>query len=49
MLSMMSVKKRRDTDLDEEDDDAADVERAAEEAEENALALDEYNEKDDDA
>jgi uncharacterized protein YbjQ (UPF0145 family) len=49
MLSMMSVKKRRDMDLDEEDDDAADVERAAEEAEENALALDEYNEKDDDA
>ena len=49
MLSMMSVKKRRDTDLDEEDDDAADVERAAEEAEENALALDEYNEPDDDA
>jgi len=49
MLSMMSVKKRRDTDLDEEDDDAADVERAAEEAEENALALDEYNEPDDGA
>jgi uncharacterized protein YbjQ (UPF0145 family) len=48
MLSMMSVKKRRDTDLDEEDDDSADVERAAEEAEENALALDEYNEPDDD-
>ena len=49
MLSMMSEKKRRDTDLDEEDDDAADVERAAEEAEENALALDEYNEPDDGA
>ena len=49
MLSMMKVGKRRDTSLDEEDDDAAEVERAAEEAEETALALDEYNEKDDDA
>jgi uncharacterized protein YbjQ (UPF0145 family) len=47
MLSMMSVRKSRDTSLDEEDDDAADVERAAEEAEENALELDEYNEPDD--
>ncbi len=47
MLSMMSVSKRRDTSLDEEDDDAADVERAAEQAEEYALELDEYNETDD--
>ena len=47
MLSMMSVGKRRDTSLDEEDDDAAEVERAAEEAEEYALALDEFNERDD--
>jgi len=48
MLPMMSVRKRGDTSLDEEDDDAAQVERAAEDAEENALALDEYYEKDDD-
>jgi uncharacterized protein YbjQ (UPF0145 family) len=48
MLSMMTVGKRRDTDLDEEDDDASEVERAAEDAEENALEWDEYNEKDDD-
>jgi hypothetical protein len=48
MLSMMSVGKRRDTSLDEEDDDEAEVERAAEDAEEYALELDEYNEKDDD-
>jgi uncharacterized protein YbjQ (UPF0145 family) len=46
MLSMMTVGKRRDTSLDEEDDDASDVERAAEAAEENALEIDEANEKD---
>ena len=49
MLSMMSVGKRKDTSLGREDDDASEVERAADEAEENALALDEYNEPDDDA
>jgi hypothetical protein len=43
---MMSVGKRRDTDLDEEDDDEDLVEYAAEEAEEYALEVDEYNEKD---
>jgi hypothetical protein len=48
MLSMMSVGKRKDTSLGKEDDDANEVERAAEDAEENALALDEYNEPDDD-
>jgi uncharacterized protein YbjQ (UPF0145 family) len=47
ILSMMSVGKRKGTDLDEEDDDEEVVERAAEEAEEYALELDEYNEKDD--
>jgi uncharacterized protein YbjQ (UPF0145 family) len=47
LLSMMSVGKRRDTVLGGEDDDANEVERAAEEAEENALELDEYNERDD--
>ena len=44
---MMSVGKRRDTSLGKEDDDENEVERAAEEAEENALELDEYNEPDD--
>ncbi len=47
MLSMMTVGRRRDTSLDDADDDEAEVERAAEEAEEYALELDEYNEKDD--
>lgn len=47
MLSMMPVKRRRDTSLGGDDDDASEVERAAEEAEENALALDEANEPDD--
>ena len=48
MLSMMTLGKRRDTSLGGEDDDASDVERAAEAAEENALELDEANEPDDD-
>ena len=48
MLAMMSVGKRRDTNLDEEDD-ANEVERAAEEAEEFGLEWSEYNEPDDDA
>jgi len=47
VLSMMSVGKRRDTSLGKEDDDENEVERAAEEAEETALELDEYNEPDD--
>jgi uncharacterized protein YbjQ (UPF0145 family) len=47
MLPMMPVGKRKDTSLGKEDDDAAAVERAAEEAEENALAMDEYNTTDD--
>lgn len=47
MLSMMSLKRRRDTSLGGEDDDAREVERAAEEAEENALELDEASEVDD--
>ena len=47
MLSMMSLKRRRDTSLGSDDDDASEVERAAEEAEENALELDEANEPDD--
>jgi len=47
MLSMMSLNRRRDTSLGTEDDDASEVERAAEEAEENALELDEANEPDD--
>jgi uncharacterized protein YbjQ (UPF0145 family) len=46
MLSMMSVGKRRDTSI-AEDDDASEIERAAEEAEENALEISEYNEPDD--
>ncbi len=48
ILSMMPLGKRRDTSLGSEDDDASEVERAAEEAEENALELDEANEPDDD-
>jgi uncharacterized protein YbjQ (UPF0145 family) len=47
MLSMMSLNRRRDTSLGSDDDDASEVERAAEEAEENALELDEANEPDD--
>ncbi|HEY1954430.1 MAG TPA: heavy metal-binding domain-containing protein [Polyangiaceae bacterium] len=47
ILSMMPLGNRRDASLDDEDDDASDVERAAEAAEENALELDEYNKKDD--
>ncbi|MGH7295716.1 MAG: hypothetical protein ACRELB_12310 [Polyangiaceae bacterium] len=47
ILSMMTIGKRRDTDLDAEDDDEQIVERAAEEAEEYALELDEFNQKDD--
>ncbi|HEY5372546.1 MAG TPA: heavy metal-binding domain-containing protein [Polyangiaceae bacterium] len=47
MLSMMSLNRRRDTSLGSEDDDASEVLRAAEEAEENALELDEANEPDD--
>ena len=49
MLSMMAVGKRRDTSIGSEEDDASAVERAAEEAEENALEIAEYNEPDDDA
>jgi len=49
MLSMMPVGRRRDTSIGSEDDDASAVERAAEEAEENALEIAEYNEPDDDA
>ena len=47
MLSMMPIGKRRDTSLGGADDDASDVERAAEAAEENALEIDEANEPDD--
>jgi uncharacterized protein YbjQ (UPF0145 family) len=48
ILSMMTIGRRRaTTSLDEADDDEAEVERAAEEAEEYALAVDEYNEQDD--
>ncbi|HXK19649.1 MAG TPA: heavy metal-binding domain-containing protein [Polyangiaceae bacterium] len=47
ILSMMPLGKRRDTSLGSEDDDASEVERAGEEAEENALELDEANEPDD--
>jgi len=46
ILSMMPLGKRRDTSLGSDDDDASEVERAAEEAEENALELDEANEPD---
>jgi len=49
MLSMMSLGKRRDTSLGGEDDDENEVERAAEDAQENALELEEYNAPDDDA
>ncbi|HEX7604712.1 MAG TPA: hypothetical protein VF316_24000 [Polyangiaceae bacterium] len=49
MLPMMSVGRRRDTALGNEEDDAKAVERAAEEAEENALELDEYNTPDESA
>jgi uncharacterized protein YbjQ (UPF0145 family) len=47
ILSMMPLNRRRDTSLGSDDDDASEVERAAEEAEENALELDEANEPDD--
>jgi len=47
MLPMMPVGRHRDIEL-AEDDDASEIERAAEEAEENALEMDEYNEPDDD-
>jgi uncharacterized protein YbjQ (UPF0145 family) len=48
MLPMMTIgNRRRDTSLGGADDDASDVERAAEAAEENALELDEANERDD--
>ena len=46
ILSMMPLNRRRDTALATGDDDASEVERAAEEAEENALAIDEANEPD---
>jgi hypothetical protein len=45
MLSMTPVGKRRDNRIDE-DDDASEIERAAEEAEENALEASEYYEAD---
>ena len=44
MLSMMPVGRRRDTSIGQAEDDADDVEKAAEEAQENALELDEANE-----
>jgi uncharacterized protein YbjQ (UPF0145 family) len=47
MLSMMSLGNRRDTRLGGDDDDESEIERAAEDAEENALELDEANEPDD--
>jgi len=47
MLSMMPVGRRVETSIGGGDDDANDVERAAENAEENALELDEANEPDD--
>jgi uncharacterized protein YbjQ (UPF0145 family) len=48
MLPMMTIgNRRRDTSLGRADDDASDVERAAEAAEENALEIDEANEPDD--
>jgi hypothetical protein len=46
MLSMTPVGKRRDTSVGREDDDAGEIERAAEEAEENALETSEYYEAD---
>ena len=47
VLSMMSVGRRRDTSVGKEEDDASEVERAGEEAEEYGLELAEYNEPDD--
>jgi uncharacterized protein YbjQ (UPF0145 family) len=47
VLSMWSVGRARDTSLGKEDDDASEVERAAEEAEEFGLEYAEYNEPDD--
>ena len=44
VLSMMSVGKRRDTSLGREDDDENEIERAAEDAQEYAVELEEYNE-----
>jgi uncharacterized protein YbjQ (UPF0145 family) len=44
MLSMMPLSRRRDTSIGSDEDDASEVERAAEEAEENALEIDEQNE-----
>lgn len=46
MLSMMTLGNRKDTSLGREDDDASDVERAAEAAEENAREIDEASERD---
>ena len=46
MLSMMPLTRRRDTSIGSDEDDAREVERAAEEAEENALEIDEANEPD---
>lgn len=46
VLSMMSVGRARDTSLGKEEDDASEVERAAEEAEEFGLEYAEYNEPD---
>lgn len=47
VLSMMSVGRRRDTSVGKEEDDAGEVERAGEEAEEYGLEYAEYNEPDD--
>jgi uncharacterized protein YbjQ (UPF0145 family) len=44
MLAMMPLNRRRDTRIGSDEDDAREVERAAEEAEENALEIDEANE-----
>ena len=46
MLSMMPVGRRRDNSIGQDEDDADEVERAAEDAEENALELDEANDDD---
>jgi len=46
MLSVMPLNRRRDTSIGSDEDDAREVERAAEEAEENALEIDEANEPD---
>ncbi len=43
MLAMMPLNRRRDTSIGSDEDDAREVERAAEEAEENALEIDEAN------